>query len=141
MPALGVLVSARRRPVLAQPLRDAGAGLDTMSNVSVGDGETQPPLTRLAAFRRLSHAGLARLAFVVETAAVSATGLVLLTVLVVRADPLATAHEWGSFLTHYVAAAPGARHPVDLFLLTAFAAAFAVITWIRLPAARRPRSG
>jgi hypothetical protein len=93
-----------------------------------------PP--RFAAFRRLSHAGLARIAFVVETAALSATGLVLLSVLVVRADPLATAHEWGAFLTHYVAAAPAARYPVDLFLATTFAAVFAVTAWIRLPAAR-----
>ena len=91
---------------------------------------------RLASFRRLSHAGLARVAFVVETASLSAVGLVLLTFLVVRADPLATAHEWGSFLNHYVAAAPAARRRVDLFLLTAFAAVFAVNTWIRLPAAR-----
>ena len=92
---------------------------------------------RLASVRRLSHAGLARVAFVVETASLSATGLVLLTFLVVRADPLATAHEWGSFLNHYVAASPAARHPVDLFLLAAFTAVFAVNTWIRLPAARR----
>ena len=99
---------------------------------------------RLASFRRLSHAALARAAFVVETAALSALGFVLLTFLIVRADPLATAHEWGSFLDHYVAAAPAARHPVDLFLVTSFAVVFAVNAWIRLPAARRawatPRS-
>ncbi len=92
---------------------------------------------RLASFRRLSHAALARVAFVVETAALSAVGIILLTFLIVRADPLATAHEWGSFLDHYVAATPAARHPVDLFLLTAFGAVFAVNTWIRWPAARR----
>ncbi len=91
----------------------------------------------LAAFRRLAHAGLARLAFVVETAALSATGFVLLTFLIVRADPLATAHEWGSFLTHYVAAAPASRRPVDLFLVIAFAVVFAATTWIRWPSARR----
>lgn len=94
-------------------------------------------MARLAAFRRLAHAGLARAAFLVETAALSAAVFVLLTVLVVRADPLATAHEWGSFLDHYVAATPAARHPVDLFLVIVFAAVFAVTAWIRLPAARR----
>ena len=92
---------------------------------------------RLASFRRFAHAALARVAFVAETAALSAAGLVLLSFLVVRADPLATVHEWGSFLNHYVAAAPAARHPVDLFLLTSLAVVFAVNTWIRLPAARR----
>ena len=92
---------------------------------------------RLAAFRRLSHAGLARIAFVVETAALSATGFVLLSFLVVRADPLATAHEWGAFLTHYVAAAPAARHPVDVFLACSFGLLFALSSSVRLPAARR----
>ena len=103
----------------------------------VVDLESADRAARLASFRRLSSAALARAAFVVETAALSAVGFVLLTFLIVRADPLATAHEWGAFLTHYVAAAPAARHPVDFFLFTSFAVVFSVNTWIRLPAARR----
>ena len=105
--------------------------------VEIGCAERVVRSERLASFRRLSHAALARVAFVVETAALSAVGLVLLTFLIVRADPLATAHEWGSFLNHYVAAAPAARRPVDLFLLTSFAVVFVLNTWIRLPADRR----
>ena len=117
----------------------AGASLLTAHRkvVQLESADRVARADRLASFRRLSHAALARVAFVVETVALSAVGFVFLIFLIVRADPLATTHEWGSFLTHYVAAAPAARHPVDLFLVTSFAVVFALNTWIRLPAARR----
>ena len=105
--------------------------------VDIESAEHVAGANRLASFRQLSHSALARVAFLVETAALSAVGIVLLTFLVVRADPLATAHEWGSFLNHYVAAAPAARRPVDLFLVTSFAVVFVLNTWIPQPAPRR----
>ena len=77
-----------------------------------------------------------RALFLVESLALAILTLLVTTFFVVRADWSGTTWEWGRFWTHYAAAPPTARRPIDIGLVLTLAGLCAVIGWIRLPAAR-----
>ena len=108
------------------------SALDTLSRLDRSAG--------MARFRRRARHALAALVFGVECFALAGFWFLVLTFFVVRADPLATAHEWGSFLTHYVDAPPAARRPVLLVIVALLAALFGLVTWVRISAAGRAPS-
>ena len=108
----------------------------------------RPWTPHLAVGRAWLHALADRVAFVVESACVANAVFWFLTWGLLGFHWRTTAHEWGNFWTHYVAAAPAARRPVELFVaavllvLTALAGAIrapkASRAWDPWPAARTP---
>ena len=102
---------------------------------------------RLEAARAWLHAFADRVAFVLESACVANAVFWFLIWGLLGFRWLTTAHEWGRFWVHYVAATPAARRPVELFvaavlvILTVLAGAIrapkASRAWAPWPSARR----
>ena len=92
---------------------------------------------RLEAARAWAHALTDRLAFVVESACVANAVFWFLIWGLLGFRWLTTAHEWGRFWIHYVAAAPAARRPVELFVLATLLVLTLLTGAIRAPKASR----
>lgn len=91
---------------------------------------------RLEQSRSLVHAGVDRLSFVLESAAVAVVLFWLLTWAACSFDWQTVTHEWGSFWTHYAKASPASRLPVERFIGASLAILTALTAAIRLPKAR-----
>lgn len=110
--------------------------------------QTDLPTNGVARARRAVHAMADILAFLAESACVGNGVFWFLTWSALSFDWQLTARVYAGFWTHYVAASPAARHPVEvtvlaaLALLTAFAAAIraprAVRTWTSRPLTSAP---
>jgi hypothetical protein len=92
---------------------------------------------RLELGRAWAKALADRIAFVVESACVANAVFWFLTWAGLGFSWSVAAHQWGNFWTHYVAAAPSARQPVELFVAAVGAALTLATCLIRAPKASR----
>lgn len=92
-----------------------------------------PELTALDRTRRAVHAFADVLAFLVESACVGNGVFWFLTWGALSFDWRLTARAYAGFWTHYVAAGPSARHPVELTVLAILAALTTGVAAIRAP--------
>jgi len=97
---------------------------------------------RVAHARRAAHALLGLVAFLVESACVGNGLFWFLTWSALGFDWTITARAYAGFWTHYVAAAPAARQPVELTVLVALSLLTALAIAVRAPrgALRRGRT-
>ena len=100
------------------------------------DLHTRAAKLALAQYQYFSRLVLARAAFLLDSLSLAFLLLVFLSFLVVRADGLATAHEWALFLSHYVDASPGARAPVNRVLGCAMVLTTLLVAWTRMATAK-----
>lgn len=91
----------------------------------------------LEAARAWLKAAVDRLAFLVESACIANAVFWFLTWGLLGFSWRTTAHEWGNFWTHYTAAAPAARQPVEIFLGLSLVALTGITCFIRFPKVRR----
>lgn len=89
------------------------------------------------AARAWMHALVDRLAFVVESACVANAVFWFLTWGMLGFRWLTAAHEWANFWAHYVAAAPIARRPVEVFVGAVLLILTVLAGAIRAPKASR----
>ena len=91
----------------------------------------------MEAARAWLHALTDRVAFVVESACVANAVFWFLIWGLLGFHWRTTAHEWGNFWTHYVAATPAARRPVELFVGAVLLILTVLAGVIRAPRASR----
>lgn len=94
-----------------------------------------PELTGLDRTRRAAHAFADVLAFLLESACVGNGVFWFLTWGALSFDWRLTARAYAGFWTHYVAAGPSARHPVELTVLAILAGLTAGVAAVRAPRA------
>lgn len=98
---------------------------------------TDPPPDGAARARRTLHAVADVLAFLAESACVGNGVFWFLTWSALSFDWQLTARVYAGFWTHYVAASPAVRHPVEVTVLAALALLTALAAAIRAPRAVR----
>lgn len=95
------------------------------------------PRGRLERARGAAHAVADILAFLAESACVGNGVFWFLTWSALSFDWRLTARVYAGFWTHYVAASPAARHPVEVTVIAILALLTALVAAIRAPRAAR----